>query len=358
MIGTWLRRLRDAALVLTLALGLVAVAEVAVRLLAPQTLRHEYAETGSLGIPDPVLGHVYRPSTRSRVRGPEFDVDYVINADGLRDETHHAMPKPEGERRVLVLGDSFAFGAGNDYDDIWPVLVERDLRARGLDLGVVKAGVSAYDTRTEALYLERLFPRYDPDLVLVTFLPNDLFTNRPFEAGTAPEPERELTVAAGGTSATSHLAILAKRLLMKRDALYVAAYLRSGRGFFFRDPPPADLVARLETTGVLMERLCAYARERGAAVAFLSVPQQFQVLAEDDALGDDVDIHLLDDRLSAIADGLGADWIPALGPLRRAYREGETPLYHRLDGHLTAAGNRVVADVVADYLTGRLDSVK
>ena len=100
------------------------------------------------------------------------------------------LPKPEGSVRILVLGNSFAYGAGNSYEQSWPTLVERQLQRDGHPVEIVKAGVPGYDTRTEALFLERIFAEYQPDLVLLTFLPNDLFTNVPVDGQVTDPGER------------------------------------------------------------------------------------------------------------------------------------------------------------------------
>jgi hypothetical protein len=44
---------------------------------------------------------------------------------------------------MLLLGDSFTFGQAVDYDQTWPVLVERELDRRGPQVDRVKAGVQA-----------------------------------------------------------------------------------------------------------------------------------------------------------------------------------------------------------------------
>jgi hypothetical protein len=59
--------------------------------------------------------------------------------------------------------------------------LERTLQAAGYHADIVKAGVPAYDTRAEVLFLERLYPDYNPDIVALVFLPNDLFTNYPVD---------------------------------------------------------------------------------------------------------------------------------------------------------------------------------
>ena len=54
------------------------------------------------------------------------DVVYRINADGFRDFAY-SRPKPEGTFRVIVLGDSVAFGYGVELERSFPKVMENEL---------------------------------------------------------------------------------------------------------------------------------------------------------------------------------------------------------------------------------------
>jgi hypothetical protein len=253
--------IRDAVVITTIFAGMVVVTEGAVRAFWPQNLRTEYAGGRSAAIPDDQLGHRLRANSGFTVTGPEFTVDYRTNAQGLRDEVEHALPKPEGTTRILVLGDSFAYGAGNAYDQSWPTLFERRLLADGYPVEVVKAGVPGFDTRSEALYLEQIFSNYDPDIVLLTFLPNDLFTNTPIEnIGVNIDEHESPTQGIDGKGSDLHSLILAKRLLMTNDWLYVRLYALTKRLEYFATPPTPTLRRQIETTKALLERIGNFCR--------------------------------------------------------------------------------------------------
>jgi hypothetical protein len=114
--GSWV--VRDAVAITAIIGALFVAIEGSVRAFGPQKLRTEYAGGASSALPDDRLGHRLRPLARSRSSGPEFAVKYVHNREGLRDRVRHALPKPEGTTRILVLGDSFAYGSGNEYQRI------------------------------------------------------------------------------------------------------------------------------------------------------------------------------------------------------------------------------------------------
>jgi hypothetical protein len=78
-----------------------------------------------------------------------------------------------GVPRVLVLGDSFTFGWGVLDDEPYPQRTEQLLRARGLDVEVINAGIPGYNTEQEAALLDELMPRFQPDQVVLGYVVND-----------------------------------------------------------------------------------------------------------------------------------------------------------------------------------------
>jgi hypothetical protein len=103
------------------------------------------------------------------------DVLYRINDDGFRDRIY-TRPKPPGTFRVVVIGDSIAFGYGVDERDAFPKVLEARLAelAPEAHIEVVNLGVSGYNAYTEAELLKDVGVKYEPDLVLLQFCINDL----------------------------------------------------------------------------------------------------------------------------------------------------------------------------------------
>jgi lysophospholipase L1-like esterase len=102
-----------------------------------------------------------------------------INSLGFRDPREYSLEKLPGTFRILVLGDSVTFGHGATFETTYPYLLEQRLKSWQPAVGweVWNLGVPGYNTRQELSYLQEVGPRYQPDLVIVGFYPNDFTGN-------------------------------------------------------------------------------------------------------------------------------------------------------------------------------------
>jgi len=103
---------------------------------------------------------------------------YRRNAFGLRDDDF-APVKPAGERRVLVIGDSFTFGFGvADEAAVFPERLERALDATAGQFGaerihLLNGGLPGTLTTDWLEGFRVMAPLYQPDLVVVVFFLRD-----------------------------------------------------------------------------------------------------------------------------------------------------------------------------------------
>ena len=105
--------------------------------------------------------------------GQFFEYEGRSNRLGYRDRDH-AVAKPPGVYRIVVLGDSIAAGYRIPRtEDTFPALLEARLQRQGLPVGVLNFGVSGYNTMQEVETLRVRALRFDPDLVLVAYCHND-----------------------------------------------------------------------------------------------------------------------------------------------------------------------------------------
>jgi GDSL-like Lipase/Acylhydrolase family len=95
------------------------------------------------------------------------------NSRGYRDD-ERTIPKPPGVRRVLSIGDSFAWGFGVEYGDAYPQRLERSLiRRRHERWEVVNLAVPGLNSVQEAAQLTREGFQYEPDVVVLGYVLND-----------------------------------------------------------------------------------------------------------------------------------------------------------------------------------------
>jgi len=107
-----------------------------------------------------------------------------MNSHGWRD-AETTWEKPADTRRLIVLGDSFAFGVGVDHGKRFSEGIEE--RAQGLE--VLNLGMNAIGPDQELLVLEHDGLRYGPDVVLCAlFLGNDFEDVRRSRNGSWEKP--------------------------------------------------------------------------------------------------------------------------------------------------------------------------
>jgi lysophospholipase L1-like esterase len=116
-------------------------------------------------------------------------------ADGLRTGSNRPR-KSAATFRILLLGDSQAFGWGVPYEDTVAVLLEYELANAGRGVEVLDAGVPGYNAAQEAAYFATLGATFQPDCALVLFMGND-FDPPSFRVdGGKPPPPRSYLAAA------------------------------------------------------------------------------------------------------------------------------------------------------------------
>ena len=122
-------------------------------------------------IKDPELGWRLKPNSKDAWGG----VIVKINGKGLRGpELDYA--KPPDVIRILYLGDSVTFGYKlENYEQTFPYRIETLLENRLTNkIETINAGVGGYSPWQEYMYLEREGIKYNPDLIVVSFVLNDI----------------------------------------------------------------------------------------------------------------------------------------------------------------------------------------
>ena len=329
------------ALVAASVVASLLIAETVIRAtgLAP-ALPEQYRDF----IRDPYLAFRKEPNVvrRGTSRSKEYDFEYRHNSEGFRDR-EHPIEKADGVFRILALGDSFTWGVGAAFEETYLARLETMLNDRGPghpEIEIIKAGQPRYFPEIERRMLEVYAPKYDPDLVMVAFLPNDIKdTALGMDALRTPRSDGYLftqrSARVGSLGTWLYLNVHLARLVL-------SAYLSLDEA---PRPSPGDLPR--ENVGKSWElikkeyrRMSEIARDIGAAFVVIHIP--LPNLSPDDG-------YALHARLGRSVDAF-VDTQPALLAVREA--SGRF-LYWPKDGHCDADGYRVIAETLFRELTSQ-----
>jgi len=323
----------DLLLLLGSILVALAGAELAARWLAPQWGARGIAAAGIMRH-DPLLGWSQRPGSSGVFALEGFAVRLAINRHGLRDRDY-PVERPPGTRRVLLLGDSFAWGYGVEHEETVDELVER----RYPHLELINAAVAGYGNDQELLYLARRGLRWRPDAVMLFFHPNDFANNLSGEQYGYRKPVFRLRRGA----LELHGVPVPAPGLVERAASFVRYRTYVPRQLLLLlegpppPPPPPPAAPAAELAAALMVEMARHCREAGADFGVFLIPATDVELAR---------------RLAELAGRLDRHRIPwvDLAPVL-AQANGPITLPH--NNHWNARGHRLAAAALEGELRAR-----
>jgi hypothetical protein len=167
---TWRQKIGLIGIAFLVLLGLLLGAEGLSRIFCPQWAPFQQPRF-IFWTYDPLLGWAHRPNQQGPLIYPDFSISVSNNSRGLRDDEYPL--ERTGKKRMLVLGDSFAWGFGVEL----PQRFSEILEARHSDWEVINAAVSGYSTDQEYLYLKERGSAFQPDVVLLVMHENDFLGN-------------------------------------------------------------------------------------------------------------------------------------------------------------------------------------
>ncbi|MEW6404705.1 MAG: SGNH/GDSL hydrolase family protein [Chloroflexota bacterium] len=163
-------KLINLSLVIISTLFSLFLSEIALRLMGFDPL-YVSPERDRFWKYDSLLGWAHQPGQEGIFETPQFQTVVRINENGLRDRQHSYERQNDG-KRILVLGDSFAWGYGVEEAERFSQLLQEPL---GVE--VINAGVSGYSTDQELLWYENEGIKYETDLVILVVAGNDVGDN-------------------------------------------------------------------------------------------------------------------------------------------------------------------------------------
>lgn len=330
---------------------------------------------GRINAYHPLLGYHPIPRRRGRVSGPEFDIRFGLNAQGLRMGRDVSEARTPGIARILLVGDSFTWGAGVPnaarYGDRLEALLP--------DTEVINMGVSGFGTDQQLLFYRTEGRRYHADIIILAYmieniqrnassarrqangewLPKPKFDLRDTELvlTNVPVPRRLLDDTRARAdwharqASQAGVPIPFKQLLDDHSAFYVLLRRRfSGIVRRSMGRTPASLYPEYDPsreewrlTRALLVQFAREVEAQGSRFLLVLIPVAPFVRSIEAS-----------DRPHAMIRALAAEEaIPVLDllpTLREASRGSARPLYYPRDAHWTPEGHRVAAQSIAERL--------
>ena len=346
----------------------LALAEVALRI-AGAVLPGDY-QTVSFAEAHPEFGRRNRPGAGWK-NTSEYTSWIEINSRGLRGAVID-YPKPSGEFRLLVVGDSFTFAEQVNQQETFTQRLEDRLNAEGdgQRYRVLNAGSNGWATANEAVYLTKEGVRFRPDVVVVAlYLGNDISDN--YRRVATAQIAEEADLALRGADSFD-----GPRRILRRSELYTVfesgvlaklPWWQDDGGSSSSDRRPPRTLTEAEEAWTITERLLDRMRDvsesQGARFMVMVVPSATAVAQrggagvketdENDEASDEYERPGFEDphgQLAALTARADLTTLDLLSAMRRADNRVKERLYYRQNAHWTAAGHGVAADELYDFL--------
>lgn len=371
----------NAAVLFATVLALLVSTEVVLRLVYHPSIVRSFIRY------DPLLGWSLIPGASITTDVTERGIHNHIDIDslGLR-EREIAVARPPGRRRILIVGDSIAFGTGVDVGERFSDLLGHKL---GDEVEVINAGVPGWGNDQELLFYEQRLRRLKPDVVVLIFtVGNDIVNNALggalLEGGTkprfqlagnglvmippAPLPPPRLESRIKSVAHRSRFLVFAKRRLMRRSyqRQVHAETSQQLHGFesyrdlshwsAYENPPDDATEAAWKVTEALLSRFASDCRADSARFIVFAMPLKLEI---DDAWREEVikgthaDASRVDmgypyHRLTAYCAAHRIEFEYPADRFRTIAAKGT--LYFEKDSHPNLRGNALAAEILRGIL--------
>ena len=365
------RTLRSGLIILLVTLGLILGIEAFLRVVF-------HYPRGYFRFMAADNARLYPPSTVIPMRWGAIPYEVKTNALGFRGDEFDRVAPP-GRQRILAIGDSVTDGFFADNDATFPAQLQRYLRAADRDVEVINAARGGGSIDKEyAILKEHGFP-LQPDVVVLTFVTNDIFDIRERSLDSLLTRDLHAPTQGFGGRLLMETALgewVTDRALRIRFRSYRAADRQIDGGATTTKDPRYELwgadhfdenVERFraltgkmdgmilnepfsdEVNGIIanyvaiLDRMNRDCTERNARLMFVYFPAYSQVYDPRSSLA-------IRDFLAAECAARKIDFVDLTGPFRA---EGRTTVLHLapVDFHPNPEGNRLMARTVGARLT-------
>lgn len=320
---------------------------MAVRILnlAPRLIKHSLF----LG-KDPYLPFKPIPNTVHKFRSgsDEFDYEITYNSMGFRD-VEHSFNKPDNTFRILGIGDSFTLGFGAKFEESYLFRLEKKLNAisdNKKNVEIIKAGIGRYYPELERIFLEHYGVKYEPDLIIVGFVPNDINdTFMGMETITVQADGYLLTREANEIGRIGSLLYINSHLMRLILDKYIKSKIDSKYEFEWGEIYKPNDLYELQWKQIEneFEKIVSIADSINSQVLFLHIPHMNPFFQDKDW-----DLSYPGKRLSAWSEQKDINFVDSYPIL---YKESQNKtLYWPIDGHCNSEGYKIISDILFEYI--------
>lgn len=145
--------------------------KIFLRVFAPEPILPRYVCATSYGIRGNEPNRNYWHIT------PEYRINIQTNSKGIRADEEIPYQKPNGIKRIVLLGDSFGIGYGVNLEDTFSNQMKKFLEETGITCEIVNLSVSGHGTAEQLITLREQGLQYQPDLIVLAWHGSDLADN-------------------------------------------------------------------------------------------------------------------------------------------------------------------------------------
>jgi len=269
---------------------LVLLSVAAIAVILEVSLRAIYREEDASGaywrngpfVADDEVGYRHAPGYNgSAYRAKNFDSPVMIASNSLRQANFDAQMQYPA--KVLILGDSFAFGLGVNEEAGFASLIQAPLNAAGV--GVINGAQVGYCVTQEAKFGARLASSLKPAAIVLTFFPrNDVvgdyfaeYKNVEVKYGMLLRPQRPLPFAGFDYLRTHSYAGMIMNASLDRQGME-----EREKRFFRLGKDSTEQV--LQPTLAALTMLRDYCQDNGVEFGVMMIPSATGKIVFDDQL--------------------------------------------------------------------------
>ena len=328
--------------------------EISLRLFFPQDLNYFKL--------DETLGYKGIPNMKTAFRIPEFSTIVKLNEKGLRDYNHE-YENNLGKYRILVLGDSMTFGYGVENNEAYPNVLENFLNEKESKYEIINAGVTGWNTAQELAFLETEGLNYNPNMVLLGIMSNDIPTNY---------LDKNIFLLENGKLVKNYpsykfsLIQRVKNFLSSHSHLY--NFIKTKTGLKTRVTKEKEeekerviktalgiwdntIDEAKEKTFLLLKEMKTVLDERGISLVVVIIPikehideKKLQKMLKTYSIGEEINISKYRLSVSDYLKSENIQYIDLFDPMKKLNKNND--FYYDYDGHLNKEGQTIVAKII------------